>query len=365
MSVVISFRSNRSVVQYAAVLELIGLCVASLFAVVGLFWYDPIGQILAFIATVISSCEFTILLAQSIRLSGRFGQPVFAAIYLIMSLAPDDAELTVEDRQEPATPAPAPTSWWLYIAGPTVRAVSSVATSLYNASEYVLSTATAVPAYLYSSVIGAPLRVYALICSWGPGVISYGVPVFGVTLLLTAAWANFDYAMKSRTAYPLYGERQGFDVIPKSNAGSDAVHEITASLTRHRHAFFSGVGDTNTTMRSMGLIDRCDDIPVRGAEAGVQYGIIIPIVVTTLLLLVFIFAALLVVFSTRIRWTDLKDAASQYECGSEQLHVRVTPLTASSFFRMLVVFLIFELEVVILFLAFPIVSLLNPASLVA
>lgn len=182
---------------------------------------------------------------------------------------------------------------------------------------------------------------------------------------MTAVWANFDYQVKTRTPYPLYGERQAYGGIPRSNAGSDAVHQIMADFSQSRLTFVSQLGEIHTATRSVGLIDRYGGIFARGVDASAQYGFAVPVLASVFLLLLFIFALLLLVFSTKVRWIDFKDAASQYECGSEQLHVRVTPLTAASFFRMLVVFLIFELEVVILFLAFPMVSLLNPASLIA
>lgn len=311
-AVLISSRSGRPLVQYAAMLELVGLCVASLCAVVGLSWYDPIGQILAFIATVISSCEFTILLAQSVRASRRSGRPVFAVVCLFLSVQTGSVESV---------------TWWSYVIRPVTTAASFVATFIYS-----------IPTRAFSAVLGTPAYIYSSICLYGPGLVMYGVPTFGVVLFLSAAWSNFDFSSKTYSAYPIYGERLRGATIPKSNAGSDAVHEIAADLTQQRHLFLSQIGNSSTTARNIGLIDKTDNIFARGVSASTQYGTIIPIFFTILLLLVFIFALLLVIFSTRIRWIDFKDAASQYECGSEQLHARVTPVTAGSFFRMLVVF---------------------------
>lgn len=73
---------------------------------------------------------------------------------------------------------------------------------------------------------------------------------------------------------------------------------------------------------------------------------------------------LLVVFSSKFRWLDLRESASQYECGAEQIHLKISTAAFASFFRLLAIFLVFELELVVLFLALPLITALDPTPIV-
>lgn len=281
----------RTPVQYAAAFELIGLCVASLFALFGLLWYDPIGQIIALLSIIISSCEFIVLLSQSIGSVRRAGHPVLSVAIL----------------------------WGLGLSVDNT-AVSSTWFSLVSAASFV-SGYTA-----YTVGLCAPL------------VVTVGVPAIGSVLFLSVLWENYLYATAVNGTFPVYGERYAYEPYPLANSGSDKVHERVAALARTRHAFENVVGDIDSIAQSVALVTKYDTIPVTGTDTAAPYGIFIPIIFGAFAFMLVVFVSLLVVFSSKIRWVDLRDAATQYECGSEQTAARVTPLTALSFFRLLLIF---------------------------
>lgn len=288
---ILPFSIVRTPVQYAAVFELIGLCVASLFALFGLMWYDPIGQIIAVLSIIISSCEFIVLLSQSLGAVRRVGRPILSVAVL----------------------------WGLDFG-----AIKSAVGSLTLASLWSSTVSTIAGASSYVMYV--------------PVVVAFGVPAVGSVLLLSAMWDNYLYAITVRAAFPVHGERYAYEDYPLSNLGSDKVHDHVAAIAQTRHAFEYVLGDVDSIAQSVALVTKYGTISVAGTDTATPYGTFIPVVFGAFVFMLVVFALLLTIFSSKTKWSDFRDATTQYECGSEQTALRVTPLTALSFFRLLLIF---------------------------
>jgi NADH:ubiquinone oxidoreductase subunit 3 (subunit A) len=217
--------------------------------------------------------------------------------------------------------------------------------------EYLNLWASSVPYYVSTAVLYAPT------------ILAYGLPAVGAVYFMSVIMANYNYAVTTRSPYPLYGERHQFEHIPTSNVGSEAVHKLAKNFSYHREQFLNAAGDINMSTRTIGLVNKDGITGFNLVEPAAPYGIFVPVALASAVLLCVVFTLLLVIFSSKMRWSDFRDATSQYECGAEQVYIHMSPHTTVSFFRLLVVFLIFELEVAVLFLAFPLITLLTPQSI--
>jgi len=135
-------------------------------------------------------------------------------------------------------------------------------------------------------------------------------------------------------------------MLPKSPDGSNAVHDIVADLSTHRRMFSPVFGNTSFPPTSAELLRGSGDTDVFSTSAAIlQYGSIGSTLFTAVILLSVVFIALLFVISSKVRWSDFKEAGTQYECGADQTTSRISPAVLAGFFRLLAIFLIFELEI--------------------
>jgi hypothetical protein len=134
--------------------------------------------------------------------------------------------------------------------------------------------------------------------------------------------------------------------VPYSFEGSDRVHKILADLSVDRRLFSPVFGGTEfNNSGSPQLLHTAGTELFTQSNVVPQYGFIGAAFFGSLFLIFAVFIILLFIFSSKTRWSDLRGPGSQYECGADQTTVRVSPAVAVAFFRLLVVFLIFELEI--------------------
>jgi len=65
-----------------------------------------------------------------------------------------------------------------------------------------------------------------------------------------------------------------------------------------------------------------------------------------------------------MRYADIRAQTGLYECGSDDAYNRLANLNKIQFFRVIVLFLLFEVEIAVLLMAMPILSLLDAESIV-
>ena len=69
--------------------------------------------------------------------------------------------------------------------------------------------------------------------------------------------------------------------------------------------------------------------------------------------------------ASRLRYSSIRTARGLYECGADDASNALSALNKVQFFRVVALFLIFELEIAILVLAMPILTMLDVESVVA
>lgn len=194
-------------------------------------------------------------------------------------------------------------------------------------------------------------------------VLPFAVVGLGVVVFYTAVQINYETLVMLKAPYAVYGETwlERDDMMMVQNPrpyAEERIFKIVRKINEKRSDFLNTPSVAPTTS-----IIGDGSWQSGGGSAFTASGDVCFFLILLFLLFCFIFGVLFFFFSSRVRRGEVFTTTSTYECGADPVLLK-PPTNTLPFFQTVVVYLVFELEISVLFLAFPLLSLLSSQSLI-